>query len=189
MNKNKRIISFILSFCMMLTLVPTKAFAAQVTAQSTEDVSAAANTNTAVKSSAKSNAKILGELDEKKERNIKHFLKEDGTYEADVYPMAVHYLDNGKWKDIDNTLAAGTDEDNNDVLVNKNNDFKAKFAKNSKANKLVRIQKDKYELSWNLEGAEKSDAQNVPADQSALNNLSEDDKKRAATKATSVINF
>ena len=51
-----------------------------------------------------SEAPILEEIDGKREENIKHFLTADHTYLAAVYPSAVHYEEDGVWKDIDNTL-------------------------------------------------------------------------------------
>jgi len=71
--------------------------------------------------SQKQEAKIIGELTDKKEKNIKRFMKDDHTYEADVYPTAIHYLVSGQWKDIDNSLVDAADEYNVDVLQNKGN--------------------------------------------------------------------
>lgn len=101
--------------------------------------------------------KILGEIAEKRERAVKYFLKDDLTYEAAIYNSAVHYFSEGKWKDIDNTLIAGKDEENNDILENKQNDLKVKFAKKAKAKKLITIQKDKYEISWGIDKAAEKD--------------------------------
>ena len=78
--------------------------------------------------------------------------------------MTAHYKENGTWKDIDNNLVEGKDEENNGVLVNKNNSYKVEFGKTSDAKKLVSIKKDGYEVSWNI---------NTPND-SANNILSED---------------
>ncbi|SHI03413.1 DNRLRE domain-containing protein [Clostridium grantii] len=98
----------------------------------------------------KEESKIVKEDTEKRERNVKHFLKEDNTYEAVIYPYSVHYNNNGQWEDIDNTLIDSTDEDNNSILENKNNSYKVKFGKKVDSNKLVSIKKDKYEIYWNL---------------------------------------
>lgn len=54
--------------------------------------------------------KILEEVEEKRESNIKHYLLEDKTYEAVIYNYPVHYFENGKWKDIDNTLSETIDK-------------------------------------------------------------------------------
>lgn len=48
---------------------------------------------------------ILGEVEELRTENTKHFRHKDGTYTAAVYSEPVHYIDsNGSWQDIDNTL-------------------------------------------------------------------------------------
>ena len=44
------------------------------------------------------------EIIEKRTLNEKHFLQEDGTIVASVYPMNVHYNLNGKLEDINNSL-------------------------------------------------------------------------------------
>lgn len=62
-----------------------------------------------IEESNKPEPEIVEEITAKREKNIKYFLKEDMTQEADIYPAAVHYLSNGKWKDIDNTLLAEKD--------------------------------------------------------------------------------
>jgi RHS repeat-associated protein len=101
----------------------------------------------------KKEGKIIGEVTEKRDRNTKHFIKDDYTYEADVYPYAVHYIKDGKWEDIDNNLVEAIDDENAPILQNKVNDFAVKFAKKSDSKKLVRIQKDKYEISWGMDNA------------------------------------
>jgi len=64
----------------------------------------------------KKEPKILKEVVEKRESNIKHFLMDDMSYEAVVYSGPVHYLDNGQWKDIDNSLTPQKDGSNQEVL-------------------------------------------------------------------------
>jgi YD repeat-containing protein len=94
---------------------------------------------------------IIGEVVEKRERNVKHFLRDDGSFVAAIYPENVHYKDGDEWKEIDNSIVEQKDEENNDVLENKANDFKVRIAKKASANKLVSIKKDKYEISWGIE--------------------------------------
>lgn len=49
---------------------------------------------------------ILGEVEEFRTENTKHYRHKDGTYTAAVYSEPVHYLNStGEWQDIDNTLA------------------------------------------------------------------------------------
>ncbi len=48
----------------------------------------------------------ITEDESRREENVKHFKLEDGSYQAIVYGDAVHKKDaDGKWQDIDNTLA------------------------------------------------------------------------------------
>lgn len=101
----------------------------------------------------KKKSRIIGEIKEKRERNIKHFLKEDLTFEAAIYNEAVHYYSGGQWKDIDNSIVEGKDDENNDVLENKDSDVKVKVAKKVKSRKLIIIKKDKYEISWGIDKA------------------------------------
>ena len=60
----------------------------------------------------------------RKERE-KHYLNEDGTITAYMYDEDIHYLDNGEYKEIDNSLI-----EENEYITNKNNNFKIKLYKN-----------------------------------------------------------
>ena len=44
------------------------------------------------------------EITEKREPRIKHFLREDGSFIAKIYPDTVHYQDDNQYKEIDNRL-------------------------------------------------------------------------------------
>ena len=54
-----------------------------------------------------------------------------------VYSEPVHYKDNGKWKDIDNSLEQEEAKDEGDFsrYVNKDNGFEVKIADNSTVEK------------------------------------------------------
>lgn len=60
----------------------------------------------------------------RKERE-KHYLNEDGTITAYMYNEDIHYLDNGEYKEIDNSLI-----EESEYITNKNNNFKIKLYKN-----------------------------------------------------------
>lgn len=53
-------------------------------------------------------AKIISEVTEKREESVKYFLCDDGSYVAATYSAPVHYIENGVWKEIDNTLTASS---------------------------------------------------------------------------------
>ncbi|KPU45384.1 tRNA(Glu)-specific nuclease WapA precursor [Oxobacter pfennigii] len=130
-------------------------------------------------------AKILNEVEEKRQRNIKHFLRDDGTYEAAIYPSPVHYLSNGKYKDIDNNLIDSSDEMGNPVLENKENEYKVKISKNTRSKKLVQLTKDNYELSWNIQGIRDTSPSVVRWDSKFLNSLPETDRLKTLTRVES----
>ena len=212
MRGSKRFLSSVLIFTVLAMSLPTTTRAAESNKDNADNSSPKVE---AVKE--KKEAKIIKELEERREANVKYFLKDDFSYEAVVYPEPVHYLDNGKWLDVDNTLEETKDDsvvteettsddtssdskamdstgeaaivadetegtignaakkaekikDSKNVLKNKQNDYNVNFAKNSKSNKLVNIQKDNYSISWSIEGAEKTKAEAIAADSTAVDN-------------------
>jgi hypothetical protein len=60
----------------------------------------------------------IQEVLEKREASVKHFLTDNFRYVAMVYPIVVHYKENGSWKEIDNHLQGTVDENKNDVVEN-----------------------------------------------------------------------
>ena len=51
----------------------------------------------------------IGEIEEQRTLNEKHFLMSDGTITATIFPSNIHYKENGKLVDADNTLEEVTD--------------------------------------------------------------------------------
>lgn len=91
------------------------------------------------------------ELINKRKLREKHFLREDGTIVAKVYNEDIHYLKNGKYEEIDNTLIS-----KGDIFVNKENNYKIEFEK--KISKyLMKLTKDNYYLYVKLHDCNKSD--------------------------------
>lgn len=74
----------------------------------------------------------------------KHFLKKDGTFVAKIYNNDVHFLKEGKYEDIDNTI---TSCDN--YFTNKNNFFHTKFAKRENE-EIIDLQNKNYKLKIDL---------------------------------------
>lgn len=104
-------------------------------------------------------ATILCELEDGRNANQKQFLMSDRTKKVVVYSEPVHYKNNGKWKDIDNTLVKEEAEDDEDFsgYINKKNDFEVKIEDNSELESQVKIQKDKYKLQFKYNSNNKSD--------------------------------
>lgn len=85
------------------------------------------------------------ELIEKRGFREKHFLQKDGTIIAKMYDVDIHYLKDGKFEEIDNTLVR-----KDDCLVNKSNDYKVEFKDNFK-DSLMRMMKDNYYIDFKLQ--------------------------------------
>ena len=83
------------------------------------------------------------EIIEKRKPKEKHFLREDGTMKAIVYSEDIHYLKNGKYEEIDNSII---EEEN--YYRNRSNSYEVRFDKNKK--NLIEINKDGYYLKINL---------------------------------------
>ena len=93
-----KLLALFLAFVFSLYLVPTEVLAAEVGSQSA--VQAEIDTETA----AEENPEIVTELAEGRGRFQKEYLLSNGQRMLAVYPTAVHYEEDGEWKEIDNTL-------------------------------------------------------------------------------------
>ena len=90
------------------------------------------------------------ELIEKRKPREKHFLQGDGTIVAEVYDDDVHFLKNGKYEEIDNTLI-----EKDGYYVNKNNSFKVEFNKQLESD-IVRIELNEHYLNIKLQNNERT---------------------------------
>jgi RHS repeat-associated protein len=94
----------------------------------------------------------LYELDDEREENVKRFLMSDHTVQAILYSEPVHYMEDGEWKDIDNTLSLEKAQDSEDFTgyTNAEGDFSVKIAHDASQDKLVKIEKDNYKIEFQL---------------------------------------
>ena len=84
----------------------------------------------------------------------KHFDNHDGTKTAYVYTSPIHYLENGEWVDIDNTLV----KNENSTYTNAHNSMNvmlapqavARTSTENSSEHLMSISYDRYGLSMNL---------------------------------------
>jgi RHS repeat-associated protein len=129
---------------------------------------------------------VLMEVVSKREENVKHFLLKDKSYEAAVYPGPVHYKENGKWTDIDNTLIDAVDlETNQKVVENKANGLKIQFAKSTKNKNLVKVKASGHEVVFGLDGAQDSEVVASQVFPSGYEKLSDNDKQKTLLNLTS----
>lgn len=90
--------------------------------------------------------KIVKEVVELRESNVKHFELEDGTYQAIVYGRDVHFMANGQWEDVDNTLSLRPSDGSYRTADNR-----VRFAgKGSSGDHLVELSENGYSIavSW-----------------------------------------
>ncbi len=88
----------------------------------------------------------MKELINKRKLREKHFLKPNGEIIAYTYDSDVHYLKNGQYEDIDNTIIKTSNG-----YENKNNSFKTIFNDNN----LLTLKKDNNYLIFNLDNLTK----------------------------------
>ena len=92
---------------------------------------------------------ILGEDEARRTADTKHFLMSNGTRKAVIYGNAVHYEENGKWQEIDNTLSYDSKKEE---YKNSKNSFKATFKKDFNAENMFSLENEGYIISWEYNG-------------------------------------
>lgn len=132
-------LAFSLVLALLLNTILVDAFSKPVMAGEASQTA----TKDATQSSGFTNRSV--ELVDLRTENAKVFQNADGTRTSKVYNAPIHYKDsNGKYQDMDNTVALSTDASEKDSFKfqNKANGFKVFFADNTKAKKLYKIKKD-----------------------------------------------
>ncbi len=84
------------------------------------------------------------ELIDKRKPREKHFLQKDGTIRAEIFNEDVHYLKDGKYEEIDNTLI-----EKKGSIVNKSNDYRVEFKDNSH-DSLMKISKNDLFIDFKI---------------------------------------
>ena len=81
----------------------------------------------------------------KRKPREKHYLKENGIIEAQLFDQDIHFLKNGIYEEIDNTLIK-----KNEIYENRNNSYKVQFNVSNENNKIYKIEKGEYYLEFFL---------------------------------------
>ncbi|MGI6392822.1 MAG: DNRLRE domain-containing protein [Candidatus Izemoplasmatales bacterium] len=98
-----------------------------------------------------SEVEIVAEVIDQRTTDTKTFLKADGSYVAVLYGDVVHYLDNGKYVDIDNSLVYN---ESSQSYSTKANSFKVEFPETAEKDKSVRLFQGDYLISWSLDACD-----------------------------------
>ena len=150
----KILLAFVLSLALVVTHIPMMS-AEEIFG--TTDKNDIKQENIIQPTNEKSEAHIIGEVIEKREANTKVFRLSDGTYMYAEYPQQIHFKENNKWIDYDNTLIEEkSEETSNTELVNCKSDIIVKFSKKTNGKKIVQIEKSGYKISWYYTNAQKS---------------------------------
>ena len=171
-KKAMRVVSVFLSGLLISEVLPLTAFA-QESFPSAGGPAAAVTESSSVISQqgTEEQPQIIAEDISRREEDEKHFLMSDGSYMAVQYASPVHF-NNGEdgWQEYDNTLAEtdALEEDQTEKsfklfkdkdFVNQKADFSVRFSKKTNGKKLVRLEKDGYQLAWTYQGIAKKNAE------------------------------
>ena len=91
------------------------------------------------------------EIVDKRGPKEKHFLQENGEFRAEMYDENIHYFNNGRFEEIDNTLILEDDH-----YVNKANENKVLFTAVPKS-ELMKIEKDNHFILFSLKDCDQFD--------------------------------
>ncbi|MBQ8767459.1 MAG: carbohydrate binding domain-containing protein, partial [Clostridia bacterium] len=100
-----------------------------------------------------SNAEILYEVEEKRDEYTKVYKKSDGTCTAIMTEEPLHYLNDGVWEEINNSMSL-----NGSLYTNLDNLFNVEFPESIDSNENLTVEKDGYELSFSVDNIEESSA-------------------------------
>ena len=138
-NKTRilKFLSISLSIIMLLASLPNIVFA-----ESTSLGSISADSNVSLSGSG-----AFLEDESMRDKFSKHYVLEDGSRFAVIFPEAVHYDDGNEWKEVDNRL---TYNSKTGKYVSANPMFTTAFADNAASGELVSISDGEYTVSWSI---------------------------------------
>jgi RHS repeat-associated protein len=155
-NKTKTVrkaLSVFLAFLIVVQILPLQVLAESVTdaiahKEFIEDV-----LNNPTYEDNTSDAEILYEVEEKRDEYTKVYKKSDGTYTAIMTEEPLHYLYNGVWEEINNSMSL-----TGNLYTNLDNLFNVEFPESIDSNENLTVEKDGYELSFSVDNIEESSA-------------------------------
>lgn len=148
-----KVLSVFLAVLFVIEILPLQVMAEEFTdaVAQKEFIEDLVNNPTDAEKDAES--EILYEVEEKRDEHTKVYKKSDGTYTAVMTEEPLHYLDEGVWKEIDNSMIL-----NGNIYTNLNNLFNVELPKNIDGNKELTVEKDGYELSFSIDDVKNSSA-------------------------------
>lgn len=151
-KKITKILSVILSVLLFIGIVPVQVFA-QV-ADTLEQAVSVSETETVSEeiSTEDAQSEILYEVTEERDEYTKVYRKSDGSYTAMLSSQPLHYLQSGKWVDIDNTLTASGENS----FTNTDNPLAVALPETLSSESGVTLTQNGYSMEFSLEQAQES---------------------------------
>lgn len=151
------ILGFLVSLLPRQNHVSASSLTEETPTESTEPVDAIPDypTTTDLDSNIKDVA-LVGEVESMRTECTKTFQRVDGTFVLALYNEAVHYQKDGKWEEIDNTLAF---DESDSSYKNRHNAFEVKFPDSLDGNKKIKLSMGDYEVTWSVLDMGKSSIQ------------------------------
>lgn len=161
---NKRLLALILSAILLICACPLSVFASELNGMNTAAMPGSGGDGPPSDSTGMSDIDLGFDLDidenfdtgisaeltediKLRDTFTKHYTDGKGKYYAVVFPEQVHYLENGEWKEIDNSLTLNKQ---GNAYISGNKSFKTGFSKSSSSAELVTIEEGMYKLSWGI---------------------------------------
>ena len=155
-NKTKKvykILSVFLAFLIVAQMLPLQVLAENVTDALAHQQLINDALNNPTSEDSVSNAEILYEVEEKRDEYTKVYKKSDGSYTAIKAKEPLHYLYNGKWEEINNSMSL-----NGSLYTNLDNLFNVELPETIDSNENLTVEKDGYVLSFSVDNIEESSA-------------------------------
>ena len=140
-----RICSILLALVMFINMLPHQVMADVLKTEILE------LSDNAVQLNTNNNAQIVEEVVGKRSEYSKEYKLSNGMHMATVYGDAVHYEENGQWKEIDNTLVSKF-SDGTAVYTNTAGVWDISFPAQLGDNSFVKLNKNGHILKFNMAG-------------------------------------
>ena len=152
-NRFIKLLSMFLVVVLLINMLPMSIFAEEFREQLTMQDSVSLEKTEA------GDTYVVSELTDKRTQYTKEFLLSNGLHMATVYADPVHYEQDGKWAEIDNTLVAHSDG----TLRNTAGAWNVSFPNQLSRSNSVTIEKDGYTLSFTMAGELRSSGELMTA--------------------------
>ena len=148
-----KVLSVFLAILFVIEILPLQVMAAEFTDAVAQKEFIEDLMNNPIDAEKDAEAEILYEVEEKRDEHTKVYKKSDGTYTAVMTKEPLHYLDEGVWKEINNSMIL-----DGSLYTNLSNLFNVELPENIDENKELTVEKDGYELSFSVDNIENSSA-------------------------------